>query len=271
MSYGSISAVKSLSSESHFTVPLLSQLVPDGLEPGTVFTVEFDPDSQWLAVATTIAAKYLQASGRVSCVSVTRSPENVRKHLAKLGVNVAEAIKEQRLTVDDWYSATLSGGRIPGDFEKATFAEPIEGGERVRSLKISELSVEWLRLAKEGPRSYDIAESWPPGALTIVDSHSPLLRFNDENAYLEFVTTRAYPNERRARRIRIGGIVRGVQSDSFYRRLEDASDGIIDLRVVERDDEAKNVLRLRSLKGQPHDARWHEIEIKPNGEANLKT
>jgi len=38
---------------------------------------------------------------------------------------------------------------------------------------------------------------------------------------------------------------------------------------MERDDEVKNLLRIRSLKGQPHDTRWHEIEIKPNGEAVL--
>jgi KaiC/GvpD/RAD55 family RecA-like ATPase len=189
--------------------------------------------------------------------------------LAKLGIDIAEVVKERRLTVDDWYSATLSGGRIPGQHEKASTSEPIEGGERILSLKIAELSVEWLRLSKEGPRSYDLAETWPPGALTIVDSHSPLLRFNDENTYLEFVTARVFPNERRARRIRIGGIVRGVQDDSFYRRLEDASDGIIDLRVVERDDETKNLFRMRSLKGRKHDTRWHEVRIKSNEEASF--
>jgi hypothetical protein len=31
----------------------------------------------------------------------------------------------------------------------------------------------------------------------------------------------------------------------------------------------KNLLKLRSLKGQPHDNRWHEIQVKPNGEAIL--
>jgi KaiC/GvpD/RAD55 family RecA-like ATPase len=257
-----------LSSENRFRVPVLDQLIPDGVEAGTVFIVEFDPDSQWLAVATTIAAKYLQANGRVAFVCGARSLESGKKDLAKLGIDVAEVVKERRLVVDDWYSATLSGGRIPGQ-HGSSYAEPIEGGERVLTLKISELSVEWLRLSKEGPRSFDIAETWPPGALTIIDSHSPLLRFNEENIYLEFVTTRVFPNERKARRIRIGGIVRGVQSDSFYRRLEDASDGIIDLRVIERDDEAKNLLRVRSLKGRQHDTRWHEVQIKSNGETSL--
>lgn len=37
--------------------------------------------------------------------------------------------------------------------------------------------------------------------------------------------------------------------------LSSAFDGIIELRVMERDDEIKNLLRIRSLKDQPHDAR----------------
>ena len=52
-------------------------------------------------------------------------------------------------------------------------------------------------------------------------------------------------------------------------RVEAACDGVIDVRVLEQDGALKNVLRLRSLKGQPHDNRWHEIEIKPNGETSL--
>jgi len=72
-----------------------------------------------------------------------------------------------------------------------------------------------------------------------------------------------------SRRIRIGGVARRVHAESFYRRLEAASDGIIDVRVMEQEGVTKNLLKLRSLKGQPHDNRWHEIEIKPNSEAAL--
>jgi len=63
--------------------------------------------------------------------------------------------------------------------------------------------------------------------------------------------------------------VRDIHSESFYKRLESDGDGLIDLRVMERDEEAKNSLRVRSLKGQPHDARWRDIQIKRNGEATL--
>ncbi len=260
-----------LSSEDRVSIPLLAQLIPRGVKPGTVFTVEFDPDSQWLAVATTIAAKYLQAGGRVGYVTGTRPPEAVRENLANLGVDVPAANKEGRLLIDDWYTATLTGGRIETEPGKTSMFEPIEGGLRFRSLKVADLSVEWLKQSKYGPQPDDVVESWPAGALAPGDSFSELLRFNDENVFLEWWVGRVEPNERRAKRIHISGFARGVHSDSFYKRLESSSDGVIDVRVIERDDEAKNLLRVRSLKGQPHDARWHEVEIKPNGEAVLTT
>ena len=60
------------------------------------------------------------------------------------------------------------------------------------------------------------------------------------------------------------------ESQWFYKRMEAPSDGVIDIRVMQHEGIAKNFLRVRSLRGQPHDAAWHEIEIKSNGEATLK-
>ncbi|MGA2625549.1 MAG: hypothetical protein ABSF63_00620 [Candidatus Bathyarchaeia archaeon] len=69
----------------------------------------------------------------------------------------------------------------------------------------------------------------------------------------------------------MSAIFRGIHTESFYKQLEGRLDGIIDLRVMERGEEVKDLLRIRSLKGQPHDTRWHEIQIKQNGEATLVT
>ncbi len=139
------------------------------------------------------------------------------------------------------------------------------------SLKLSDLSVQYLKDMTQGPESGDAFETWPPGALTVAGSSSQLLRFNEEKPYLEGAISRVNPNCRRAKRILLNGFVRGIHTESFYKRLESDIDGVIDVRVKERDEEAKNLLRIRSLKGQPHDARWHEIQIKQNGEATLVT
>jgi len=258
-----------LSSDNRFSIPFLTALVPDGIKPGTIILVEFDPESQWLAVATTIVAGCLRAGGRVGYMAQLRSPEAVRENLVALGVDVLAATREGRFTVDDWYSATLSGGRLEGG--GASMFEPIEGGVRARSLKVADLSVQWLKEMKQGYEPSGVFQAWPPGALEILEYGSQMLRFNEERPYLEWLISRDHPSVRRAKRISLDGILRGVRTESFYKELESDFDGIIDLRVMERDGGWKNFLCIRSLKGQPHDARWHEIQVKRNGEATLVT
>ena len=91
------------------SIPIITGLIPDGVKPETVLLVEFDPESQWLAVATTMTAGYLREGGRVSYLAQVRSPETVRENLLALGVDISAASKEGRFTVDDYYSATLTG------------------------------------------------------------------------------------------------------------------------------------------------------------------
>ena len=256
-------------SENLVSIPLLAGLIPDGVKPGTLFLVEFDPDSQWLAVAATIAAGYLRAGGRVSYVALLRPPETVRENLVALGVDISAAAEEGRFVVDDYYSATLTGGRLDGG--GSSLFERIEGGMRARSLKVADLSVEYLKDTKRGFEASDVFESWPPGALTIAESQSQVLRFNEEKPYLEWTISRMHPNLRRVKRVFFNGVVRDIHTESLYKRLESDFDGVIELRVMERDQEWKNLFCIRSLKGQPHDARWHEIQIKQNGEATLVT
>jgi KaiC/GvpD/RAD55 family RecA-like ATPase len=255
-----------LSSGERVSIPLLAQLIPGGVKPGTIFTVEFDPDSQWLAISTTIAASSLKAEGHVSYASMTGPHEEVKESLVNLGVDIAAAIKERRLVIDDLYTATLTGGRVAEGGSKTNF---YEGGFRAMSLKVADLSVDWLKDMKEGFKPEDVVETWPPGALGLADSFSDFMRFNEENPVLEFLITRNWTNNRRAGRISLVPFARGIHSEAFYKRLEGAGDGVIDVRMVERDGEARSLLRVRNLKRKPHDARWHEIEIKANGEAVL--
>jgi KaiC/GvpD/RAD55 family RecA-like ATPase len=67
----------------------------------------------------------------------------------------------------------------------------------------------------------------------------------------------------------LGGIATGIHSQPLYKRVENAVDGIIEVAVMERHGEVQDLLRVKSLKGQPRDSRWHRIDIKPNGEARL--
>lgn len=250
-------------------IPLLSGLIPGGVKPGAMLLVEFDPESQWFSVATTVVARYFQQNRHVCYLAMARSPEDVKRSISEIGVDTPAAEKSGRLVVEDWYSATLTGGRLEPASTQAGLFEPIQGGLRVRSLKVADLSVEWLKTTKVGPQAYDIVEHWPAGSMIVVESFSGILRFNEEKPFVEWIESRVNPEERRRKSITLQGVVRGIHSDWLYKRMESASDGVIDIRVMERGEETSNFLRVRSLKGQPHDSRWHQIEIMPNGEATV--
>jgi KaiC/GvpD/RAD55 family RecA-like ATPase len=232
--------------------------------------VEFDPESQWLAVASTVAARFCEAGHNVGYLAMSRTPARVRHNLMELGVDVPHAEKAGLLAIEDWYSASLTGGRIDRSGRSTRIFESTGTGLRLLSLKVADLSVEWLKSSKEGPQPlYDVVDFWPPGSLIIVESFSTLLRFNEERAFVEWMESRVNPSERERRSITMQGFVRGIHSDKLYKHMEDASDGVIDIKVVERDEETKNLMRVRGLKGQPHDTRWHEIAIKSSGEVTL--
>ena len=257
-------------SPEHVNVPMLTQIIPGGISPATIFGVEFDPESQWFAVATNIAAKCLLQNGFVSYLAMARPRDNVLRDLSALGVNLSEAFKGSHLTVDDWYSATLTGGRVGtgGGHERAF--EPIEGGVRCRSLKVADLSLEWLKDMKLSQEIYE-KEAGPPGILLLAESCSSQMRFNEEKPYVEWMESRVNPDRRRANSITFQGFARGVHSEWVYRRMEADWDGVIDVRVMDEGGEAKSFLRIRSLKGQPYDGKWHEIQVRLNGEAILTT
>ncbi len=259
-----------LSSADRISIPVLGQLIPGGARPGTAFAVEFDPDSQWLAVAASITAKTLMNNGLVLYAALARPVDDAGRDLSSLGIDVPRSFKEGRLRIDDFYTATLTGGRLHSNSP----LEPYEFGLR-RSCNIADFSIMQSKTRKEldegrsdpyGPKEFNPTQ---PGWLIISDSLSVLLRFNEERPFLEWLETREHRGVRLDKRINLEAFVRGLHSESFYKRVEAACDGVIDIRVLEQDGLPKNLLRLRTLKGQPHDNRWHEIEIKPNGEAVL--
>ena len=254
-----------MATEERIDIPLLSQILTDGVRPGTIFVVEFDPVSQWFAVAVSIVARWVKSGRRAGWVAMARPREEIRSDLARLGLNVLESERANLLLVDDWHSATL-GLESSRDSQERVQGE---GGpyNRINSLKVSDWSVHFLKMAKEGLR--DVGDDWPPGGLTLADSLSPALRFNEEKPYLEWIENRVNPSQRSQRGITFQGVLSGLHSSSFYTRIENAADGVLDVRVMEREEQAKNYLRIRGLKGQRHDARWHQIEIRANGEAIL--
>ncbi len=243
-------------------------MLPDDVRLGTVFAVEFDPVSHWFAVAASMVVSWVKSGRRAGWVAMARPREDVRNDLARLGVNVLESERAGMLLVDDWHSATLGLEPVSG------LANEIVEGEggpynRILSLKVSDWSVHFLKMVKEGLK--DVGDDWPLGALAIADSISPALRFNDEKPYLEWLENRVNPWQRRSMGVTFQGVVSGLHSELFYKRMENTADGVMDVKVMEREDQTKNYLRIRGFKGQRYDSSWHEIDIKSNGEAILSS
>jgi hypothetical protein len=236
--------------------------------------VEFDPDSQWFSIATTMTAKYLQANGAVSYLAQARAPEDVKRDLEALGVDVISVQKEGRLEVNDQYSATLTGGRIEPAGPRTGFIEEIQGGWRFNSLKVADLSIQWLKDSKlEDTGTWDKHTHIRPDIpqeLDIIESISEILRFNEEKPFAEWMASRVTPDERKSKGATLRGFVRGLHSEWFYKRMEAVADGVIDVSVREEGGDSKSFLRLRSLRGQPYDGRWHRVDVQPNGEATLR-
>ncbi len=250
-----------------YDIPLLERLIPGGVKAGTQFLVEYDPESQWYAVAATICCRWIQHGHRSLYFASARPRDEVIEHLTNLGLDVAKSEGDGILRVDDAFSASL------GLEQKDTMALATEVVDdrylRYSSLKISDLSVQMLKQLRGAKLLMTKWGESQLGVLSIAESFSTLLRFNEEKAFLEWMESRDMPLQRRLQRTNLHGFLTRLHSESFYTRLESACDGLVDIRVVEKDGVAKDVLRVRSLKGRPHDRQWHKIEIKPNGEAAL--
>jgi KaiC/GvpD/RAD55 family RecA-like ATPase len=228
--------------------------------------VEFDPEGQWFAVSRTMAAQGLKKSMRVLYAAADRPREEVIDSLGKLGVDVDAAERAGSLQIHDYHTATLSL-----DKDNPEFVVVEDRYLRAGSTKIADWSIDMLRTLRGTPGRKTLWGSDQSDVLAIMDSCSPLLRFNEERTVLEWTETRALPLNRKLARIQFVGVCKHVHSEAFYARLEGAFDGLIEVRAVERDDEIKNMLRIRNLKGQTHDTRMHEIKVDSRGEASVTT
>jgi hypothetical protein len=88
-------------------LPILHELVPQGLEYGTVFLVEFGPDSLWYETSFTIAAQALRLVVRTLYHSFLRNSLDVAKALTRVGLNVNGLEQAKTLRIIDHYSPQM--------------------------------------------------------------------------------------------------------------------------------------------------------------------
>jgi len=239
-------------------ISLIEDLTRVPIPPGTQLLVEYDAPSLWYNASITISAVWLKTGGKVSYSVLGRSPNELRSLLKRNGLDPKNLEGEQTLTdklqIWDFYTSTL--GRKSK--EKWSFESP----------RIADLSLHFIK--HELPTEIRDSNLPPSARLTLCDNYSTLLRFNDEKSVLEYLLTRDIPAGRMNGSTSMTAFTTGVHSDWFYKQLEAAFDGIVDLKFDDNSDPPKNLMRIRSMQNVQHDARWHELRVGDNFEITLQ-
>ena len=238
-------------------IELIESLLKAPLQPGASILVQYDPTSAWYQASHAITAGWVKGGGVVSYYVATQPPENVRSQLAQLGLDIAQLEADEKLRIFDWYTATL--GRKSS--EKYAFY----------SMKAADLSVLFAKymMATEATAVDTLRPSPSPDWLRLMDDVSCLARFNEEKSWVEFVRTRMIPIASLWKSTGITGIIRGIHSDWAYKNLEAACDGVVDIRLDETTEEARSMMRIRSMRSVGFDSRWHQLEVGENNEVRL--
>jgi KaiC/GvpD/RAD55 family RecA-like ATPase len=210
--------------------------------------VEYDAASQWYKATLTVAAGWLKENGRVTYGAGSQTPDDIRAQLSRLGLNVEDLEKQEKLQLQDWFTATL------GLKSKEKLAPP--------SLKVADLSIWTAKEQMQGPPAVDL--------LRIADNIPVLDRFNTEKSWIEYVLTRVIPSRRFRKTTAIRGVMRNIHSEWAYKQLEGAVDGIIDFKLDDTGDQLRNLIRIRNMRDVGFDGRWHALRMGENFEITLE-
>lgn len=225
-------------------------MTEDPVPPGSNILIEFDPASQWYNASLTIAAGWLKTGGKVSYVAQAQPPRAVRERLKTLGLNANDLEQKDDLWITDAYTAGAVGQKSQERFN-------------IESLRVADLSIWFGREVRH--------EAPDPDFLIIDDNSSILDRFNEEKNWVELVLSRFLPTSKERQITQLTSIIGGgAHSVWAYKHLEAAVDGIVDFKIDESGQEARDLMRIRNMRNVGFDRKWHALRILENFEVTLE-
>jgi len=229
------------------SLPLIEDLTKGPVPVGSHILVEFTGASQWYNASLSIVAGWLRSGGRVAFNVFAQPPDDIRRKLGRLELDVTELEGADQLRILDWYTTSL------GQRSKEK--------HKMDSLKVPDLSIRFSsEIMHEPPQ---------PEWMRMADNISMLARFNDEKSWVEFILTRILPGHRVRKSTGIVGCVKGIHSGWVYEQLEAAVDGIVDFKLEEVGGEIVNFMRIRSMREIGFESRWHPLKMGENFEVAL--
>jgi KaiC/GvpD/RAD55 family RecA-like ATPase len=237
-------------------LPILKEVLPEGLTFGTSLLVEFEPDSLWYETALTLVAQALRIGMKADYHSFQHFPDEIREYFVKLNIDVGELEDEDVLRIVDSYTATTG-------LSTSERAKRSSDSFQAESIKLADWSISIAQLLKAGVKEIDRRR------LHIDDNTTVLNRFNHEEAIVDYWRTRTLPFSRSLQLTYVHSLVMGAHSSSFYKQFEALADGIIDFKTQESENELEQLVRVRVLRGRPHDSRWHRLLLLDSGEVAL--
>ncbi len=239
------------------SLPILSDLIPNGLSYGASYLVEFDPESLWYETSVTIAVGAIKLGIKTEYHTFSRPGDEVRGLFAQHGLSVGELEEKNVLRVLDTYSPVSSLETRARKGRSIDFASSTLPG-----------TDDWITLARK-----QIKEGVPPAErrwLHIDDNTTLMLQYRDENAYFDRWRTGFLPWLRARELSAINAFVSGAASEAFYRKVEALYDGIIDIKSQKGGDSVEHYVRVRRMRGKAFDSQWHRLQLSPTGEVSVQ-
>ncbi len=240
-------------------IPIVEDLTKSPIPAGSNIYVEFEPSTQWYNASLTIAAGWIRSGGVASYNVYNHRPDDVRSQLKRLGLDVAALEEEEKFRIIDWYTCQI------GQKSKEKYA--------FDSLKIADLSIIYsktlIQASSVSPFPGTLGPRLGPDVLRLSDDDLVLLRFNDEKNFLDFWRTRVIPSAPARNSTVIHSLAQGVCSEYIYRNMETSADGIVEFKL-EGSEEARDLVRIKSMRNVGFDRRWHPLKIDDKFEVTIE-